>query len=350
MINVATILFSILALSILVVAHELGHFLAGKWLGFDIYEFAIGFGPKIFSKEKKGTKFSLRALPLGGFVAFDDEKNLESGELSFDKKPVWKRIVVVLAGPFMNVVAALLIIISLYTVSGIVRYDEPTQYYITSMEEGGPAYEAGMEAGDIFYMMEDKLVAGDYDVLTSALQDEDGLNVTVLRDGEQVEMYLVPEYSQADQRYMIDIELGQQYMREKVSFGSAMKEGTAEVFNMTKELVVFMGKLFFRGEGAKDVGSIVGAVDVMSTIVRQLDFYVFIYILAFISINLGLFNLIPFPPFDGFKVGMYLFEKVRGKKISIETQSKWSMAGFIILFALSAFLMYRDFARIFTGG
>ena len=350
MINVVTILFSILALSILVVAHELGHFLAGKWLGFDIYEFAIGFGPKIFKKEKKGTIFSLRALPLGGFVAFDDEKNLESGELSFDKKPVWKRIVVILAGPFMNVVAALLIIISLYAVSGVEKYDEPTQFFAASVDVGGPAYEAGMEAGDVFYKMNGELVGDNYEFLQSSLQDEDGLPVTMLRDGEEVDLFVVPAYSEADQKYMIDITLNQKYERVQVSFFGAVKEGTGEVFGMSKDLVVFMGKLFFRGEGAKDVGSIVGAVDVMSSIVRQLDFYFFLYILAFISINLGLFNLIPFPPFDGFKVGMYLFEKIRGKKISIEAQSRWSIAGFIILFALSAILMYRDFARIFTGG
>ena len=107
MINLVTILFAILALSILVVAHELGHFLSGKWLGFDIYEFAIGFGPKILKKERKGTIFSLRAFPLGGFVAFDDEKNVENGELSFDNKPIWKRLIVILAGPAMNIVAAI---------------------------------------------------------------------------------------------------------------------------------------------------------------------------------------------------------------------------------------------------
>ena len=350
MINIVTILFTILAISVLVVAHELGHFLAGRWLGFDVYEFAIGFGPKIFKREKKGTIFSLRALPLGGFVAFDDEKNVESGELSFDKKPIWKRIIVILAGPFMNIVAALIIMIGVYAVSGIDRTDQPAEYYVAGVEENSPAYEAGMETGDVFYMMENTPINGEYSVLSDALQDEDGLNITVLRDGEPLEVFVVPELNQEDGQYKIGIGVSQRYPREKVSFGQAIKSGTAEVFSMTKMLVVFLGKLIFKGEGAKDVGSIVGAVAVMSEVAQQMDIYYFLYILAFISINLGVFNLLPIPPCDGFKVLMYLFEGARGKKISFEAQMKIQLAGFILLFGLSAILIYRDIVRLITGG
>lgn len=350
MINIATILFTILAISILVVAHELGHFLAGKWLGFDIYEFAIGFGPKIFKKEKKGTTFSIRALPLGGFVAFDDEKNVENGELSFDEKPIWKRLIVILAGPFMNIVAALIIMIGMYTVSGIDRTDQPAEFFVSGIEIGGAAEQAGMMDGDVFYMMEDTVINGDYAVLSDALQDDDGLNITVLRDGEEVDLFLVPDYVEAEQRYIIGVGVSSRYPRESVSFGTAIVEGTKEVFSMTKMLVVFLGKLIFTGEGASDVGSVVGAVALMSEVAQQMDIYYFLYILAFISINLGVFNLLPIPPCDGFKVVMYLFEGIRGKKISFETQMKLQLAGFILLFGLSALLIYRDVVRIIAGG
>lgn len=350
MINIVTILFTILAISILVVAHELGHFLAGKWLGFDIYEFAIGFGPKILKKEKKGTTFSIRALPLGGFVAFDDEQNVENGELSFDKKPIWKRLIVILAGPFMNIVAALIIMIGMYAVSGIDREDLPAEHFVSAVASDGVAQEAGMIEGDVFYMMEDTLVNGDYDVIANALQDEDGLNVTMLRDGEQVEIFIVPDYIEEESRYIIGVSVSGRYPREQVSFGTAIVEGTKEVFSMTKMLVVFLGKLIFTGEGANDVGSVVGAVALMSEVAQQMDIYYFLYILAFISINLGIFNLLPIPPCDGFKVVMYLFEGIRGKKISFETQMKLQLAGFVILFGLSALLIYRDVVRIIAGG
>ncbi len=350
MINIATVLFTILALSILVVAHELGHFLAGKWLGFDIYEFAIGFGPKIFKKEKKGTIFSVRALPLGGFVAFDDEKNVENGELSFDKKPIWKRLIVILAGPFMNIVAALIIMIGVYTVSGVDKTDLPAEYFVSSVDEGTPAYEAGMLEGDVFYMMEDTLVDGDYDVISSALQDDDGLNITLLRDGNEVEVFIVPEYIESEQRYKIGIGVSSRYQREDVTFGKAIAAGTKEVYTMTQSLVVFLGDLVFRGEGAEDVGSIVGAVAVMSDVARQMDLYYFLYILAFVSINLGIFNLLPIPPTDGFKVLMFAYEGIRRKKIPFEVQMKIQFAGFVILFGLSIILIYRDVLRLVTGG
>ncbi len=350
MLDIATILFTILAISILVVAHELGHFLAGKWLGFDVFEFAIGFGPKIFKRVKKGTIFSIRALPLGGFVAFDDEKNVESGELSFDKKPIWKRLIVILAGPAMNIVAALIIMIGMYTFAGIDRIDQPAEYFVSGVDIGSPAYEAGIKDGDIFYMMENVPVNGDYEILSKALQDEDGLNITMLRDDEQVELFVVPQYDKVNEMYKIGVGVSSRYPREQVSFATAVTEGTKEVFNMTKTLVVFLGKLIFKGEGAKDVGSIVGAVAVMSDVAKEMDMYYFLYILAFVSINLGIFNLLPIPPCDGFRVVMYLFEGIRRKKISFETQMKLQMAGFILLFGLSILLIYRDVVRIITGG
>ena len=135
-----------------------------------------------------------------------------------------------------------------------------------------------------------------------------------------------------------------------MTFGGAIKAGFAETYNMTKSLVVFLGKLIFKGEGAKDVGSIVSAVVVMNDVAKQMDLYYFLYILAFVSINLGVFNLLPIPPMDGFRVVMYLYEGIRGKKIPFEVQMKLQMAGFILLFGLSAVLIYRDVVRYFIGG
>ena len=325
----------------------MGHFLAGRWLGFDVYEFAIGFGPKIFKKQKKGTIFSVRALPLGGFVAFDDEKNVENGELSFDKKPVWKRLMVILAGPVMNIVTALVIMIGIYTVAGV---DLPAEYFIESVDLDSPAYEAGMQEGDTFFIVEGVPVDGNYDVIINGLQSGDGVDITVLRDGEPVELFVTPEYIPEEERYKIGIGLEGRFERDDVTFGGAIKAGFAETYNMTKSLVVFLGKLIFKGEGAKDVGSIVSAVVVMNDVAKQMDLYYFLYILAFVSINLGVFNLLPIPPMDGFRVVMYLYEGIRGKKIPFEVQMKLQMAGFILLFGLSAVLIYRDVVRYFIGG
>jgi regulator of sigma E protease len=199
-------------------------------------------------------------------------------------------------------------------------------------------------------MMEDDLVAGDYEMLSDALQDEDGLNITILRDGEQIDVFVVPEFDDANSRYKIGVGVSNRYPRERVSIGQAVVEGTKEVFSMTKMLIVFLGKLIFTGEGAKDVGSIVGAVVIMNDVAQQMDLYYFLYILAFISVNLGIFNLLPIPPFDGFRVVMYLFEGIRGKKIAFETQMKIQFAGFVLLFGLSILLIYRDVVKIIAGG
>jgi len=250
----------------------------------------------------------------------------------------------------MNIIAALIIMIGVFTVSGVDLVDEPVEYYVSGVDEGGPAYDAGMQNGDVFYSMEGQLVDGNYDVISGSMQDEDGLNVTVIRDGEKVELFLLPEYIEAEGKYKVGIGVANRYQREKVSFFRAVQAGTVEVFSMTKELVVYLGKLVSTGEGAKDMGSIIGAVAVMSDVAQQMDIYYFLYILAFISINLGIINLLPIPPCDGSKVLMYLFEGIRGKKLSFETQMRIQVAGFIILFGLSIILMYRDVLRLVTGG
>lgn len=348
--TIVTVLFTILALSVLVFAHEMGHFFAGKWLGFDVHEFAIGFGPKILKKEKNGTIFSLRVVPLGGFVAFDDEKNIESGELSFDKKPIWKRMIVLVAGSFMNIVVAFFIMILVYSALGVPSQDLPADILIAQVEVDSPAQEAGLIAGDEFIEIDGVDVEGNSELLTEKLQTGESIDIVVIRNDELAYLRLVPEYSEADQRYMIGIGIVEAGQSVKGSVGQIISYSTKQVGYMIKTLLDFLGNLVFKGEGAKDVGSIVAAVVVMSDVAQKQTIFDFLYVLAFISINLGVFNLLPIPPCDGFKVGMYLYEAIRGKKIPLDTQMKIQFAGFVLLFGLSAFLVYRDVVNIFVGG
>lgn len=327
--------------------HEAGHFFAGKWLGFDIYEFGMGFGPKLATWNRKGVKFSIGAIPFGGFVAFDDEKNLESGELSFDTKPVWKRLIVVLAGPVMNIVIAFLIVVLLFSTFGVYTADTMPDAIVEYVNDGSPALESGLLAGDEFTEINGVDINNDYETLSKALQNEE-LDVTVLRDGQEVNLTINPDYDESGERYMIGITL--QMERERYPFGTSIKMAFQEVGNMIVALLQFFGNLVSTGQGAKDVSGIVGAVAIMSGVAQQQDFAYFLYLVAFISINLGVFNLLPIPPCDGFRVLMYLFEAIRGKKISVDTQMKIQAAGFFILFALAIIITYKDITGLVTGG
>lgn len=346
MLNIATIALAMFALGIMIFVHETGHYFAGKWLGFDIHEYSIGFGPKLLGREKNGTKFSLRAIPFGGYVAFDDEKNVELGELSFDKKPIWKRLIVVCAGSAMNIFLAYILVVILLATYG----DGSAIPIIAEVQEGTPAFEAGLLEGDEFVKYDGIDIDGDYDKLGDAIVNGDiePTEVIVLREDQQVTLSVTPYYNETENRNMIGITPKAAVV--VYSFVESLGEGFKVTGRLINELINFLGKLVFKGEGAKDVSGVVGAVAIMSDVAQSQDFATFLYMIAFISINLGVFNLLPIPPTDGAKVVMYAVEGISGKKISMEIQMKIQLAGFILFAGLFVLLTYRDIVRIVTGG
>jgi regulator of sigma E protease len=341
------VLLAIFMLSVMVIVHELGHYAVARAFGFPVYEFAVGFGPRILRRKNgSGTTFSLRAFPLGGFVAFENEETMASSSPSFNRKPLWQRFLVILAGPLTNILLAFLVAFFTLTVVG---------YPVSTAQVGGflehsPAREAGLEVGDVISEINGQQIDGDVELMIQCVQQNPGepIAITVERNGQLIGYTVTPYYSEEDQRWFVGIDLAQ--TTERYAVGPSIKAAAAWVWSMIGALLSFLAGLFTTGQGAGDVMGVVGAVNVMSTTARTQGASDFLTLVAFISMNFGVFNLIPFPALDGSKIVFMGVELVRRKPLAPEKEGFVQLIGLAVFVALFILLTYRDIVRLVTGG
>lgn len=339
--TVITIIAGLLLLTILVVAHEFGHFFVGKKCGIRIEEFAVGFGPKIISKIKNGIRYSVRALPLGGFVQFygEDEEKLKETN-AFNNRPIWQRALTLLAGPVMNLLLALVITVAVLTIYG------DYAPVVKTVTPGMSAEAAGMHAEDRIIAINDKKIDFSMEFSTAYLESgEESITISVLRNGDTLTF---------DMPFMFDEQgkklIGITYANERVQFGvfEALMLSFKWLFLIIAQLFTFLGDLIFRGQGAGDVAGPVGTISVIGMAIRS-GFEVVLRMAALLSINLGIMNLLPFPALDGGRLVFLGIEKLRGKPIAREKEGYINFAGLVVLFALMAVLTYQDISRLISG-
>jgi regulator of sigma E protease len=345
--NIGSVLLALLMLSVMITVHELGHFWMARLFGFPIFEFAVGFGPRILKrKTKKDTVISLRAFPFGGFVAFENEETVTSGNLTFNKKPLWQRFLVILAGPVTNILLAFLVAFITLSVVGL----PVSTTGVDGFSENSPAELAGLKRGDVIAAVNGQEIDGDVSLMRECVQQNPGepIALTVERDGQRLDFIVKPYYDEQSQSWMVGINLAQTTRR--FGPGQSVKAAAVWIGSMIGALVSFLVGLFTRGEGAGDVMGVVGAVTVMSNTAQTQHISDFLTLVAFISMNFGVFNLIPFPALDGSKIVLMGVELIRKKPISPEKEGIVQLIGLVIFFALFLLLTYRDIMRLITGG
>ena len=420
------IFIAVLALSIIIMIHELGHFIAAKAVGIRVLEFAIFMGPKLFSFEKNGTIYSIRAIPIGGFVSMEGEEKEVESETSYSGMPAWKKIIAVSAGPAANFIFALLILFILFISTG---YALDTN---TVMDTNGPAYQAGMRDGDKLVSIDGRRFYDPLD-LTILLYTSDSTPIDLVyeSDGEKITVPVVPEMS-GGVRYkvnffpidesnvvgelsddsngyiaglrvgdkivrvngttvtnrneiddvmqttaggdiVVDVQrnsadmsfsfasvkmedpeyynLGIYYNGSKTNIWTAFKHSVK--FSLSTLRAVLMS-ITWVVTGAVKFSEMMGPVGIVATIgetIKQDSFRLFIInlanMMAFISLNLGLMNLIPFPALDGSKIVIHTIEGIRRKPFPMEKTAWITIAGFILLMALLLFATFNDIVRLF---
>ncbi len=361
-----TLIVFILVFSVVVIAHEFGHFMVAKLNGIKVLEFAVGMGPTILKFTKGETKYVLKLLPLGGACMFEGEDGVYSEEQNKDKdtqeiknnaedKPegafndanVWARIATVFAGPFFNIILAFLLSLIVVGFSGVVT---PT---INGITEGYPAMEAGLQAGDIITEMNGENIYLQGEVsLVSALNKGEPIEIEYKRNGEVYKTTIVPKFSEEDNRYYIGFTIGEHY--ECKGF-DLIKYSAYEVrywLNATvKSLIMLVqGQLT-----ANDLSGPVGiAVTIDETIEQAKPYGVPTIVLTMInfavllSVNLGVMNLLPIPALDGGRLLFLFIEVLRGKPIPPEKEGVVHFIGFVALMILTVFVLYNDLTRIFS--
>ncbi len=337
-----SIFAALLLLSLLVMIHELGHYFAGRALGFSILEFSIGMGPKLIKKkDKRGTEFSIRAFPIGGMCRFEGEDETVVNEKSFNAQKVWKRIVVVLAGPLTNLVFAILL--AFVTLSAFGDYMPA----ILEVNQSSPAEAAGMLPGDVITEINGKPVRFYFQTVEMIQSAEsENLSLIVTRGGEEKQLILPNVFNEAQGKNVIGVTITTERM--KFSVGESALRSVNYVTATMVETFRFLGRAIQGDASSSDAAGPVAIVAIISEAVRSSGETV-LRQLVLISASLGIMNLLPIPAMDGGRLVFMLIEVVRGKPISQEKEGLIHFIGLILLFGLIILLTFNDITNLIRG-
>ncbi len=345
--NILSIIAALLLLGVFITVHELGHFLVARLLKFRILEFAVGMGPKIWGKEKNGTLFSLRALPLGGMCRFygEDEGVADGG--GFNDQKVWKRILVVLSGPLCNLIMALLL--GTVILMGYGVYTNETQVRVEELSSpSAPAAVSGVETGDVIIAVDGvKVITNDEALTAIGAAKAEGLTLTVLRDGAEKEILVADIYNQQEDKNMLGVMVGTYYLREKQGLFDAISGTFSYAGMVIKETFGVLGRLITGKVEQGEVGGVVAIVATVSYAVRT-NLEMVLQMAMLISISLGIMNLLPIPALDGGRLVFLMIEGIRRKPISPEKEGMVHFIGFALLMVLMVFLVFSDI-RMLSG-
>ena len=321
----------IVVFSVLVFIHELGHYLAAKLNGIIVYEFAVGMGPKLFSKQYGETIYSLRALPIGGYVRMNEDELESEDPRSFVNKKPWRRFTVIIAGPLMNFILAVVLLTGAHSFTGV-----PTNV-IGDVVENMPAAIAGFEAGDKIVEIEGvKTKSWEAVIREVGKYKDQKINITVVRDGAELDFAMAPVYDASQNKTMIGITTSVTKNIFVVTSYSVRLIG-----NVIQNMVNYIGTLFVGKADLNQVAGIVGIAQMVGEATRNgiLDI---MFLAALLSINLGIINLVPFPALDGGRLVFIIFEMIFRRPVPKNLEAYVHLAGFVVLMGLMIMLFTRE--------
>ena len=345
-----TILFAILFFSLIIFVHELGHFLTARFFKVTVHEFAIGMGPKILSWGKKETKYSIRAIPVGGYCKMEGEDEDSDNEGSFSRKPWYARLIILASGAGMNIILGFVVCIVYVSVLSSYTGSVVT----TSVESVIAEAEAAnyIRPGDKIVEINGSDVNINRDIDFAIMRaGKKPLDIVVERNGEEksftVNPYVVKDEKGNEQAY-----IGVSLMTEKPGVINVLHESLFQTIWMGKTVFVSLGMIISGEAGMNEVSGPVGVVSTMSSVAQYGGIIALINLLmmgSLISINIGIMNLLPLPALDGGRILFVLIEAIRRKPIPPEKEGIVHTIGIILLFGLMIFATWNDIMRLISG-
>lgn len=336
-----TILAAIFVFGVLVTVHELGHFITAKMTGMKVEEFAIGFGPNIYQQKDGDTLYSLRAIPLGGYnkiAGMDPEDPWEPN--GFKAKSIPARMLVILAGSLMNFILPVILFSGIFMIEGIEKpVDKPVLGYVV---EDRAAYNAGLEVGDRILTINGAPMENWNDVVTTLRANgTKEVTITAERAGAVNTYKMLPEYNEELGRALIGI--SPQFVKERLGVVDSIKLG----FTSTQKVIVMMVEGLQRivtGKASADVSGPIGVAQMAGQVAAE-GLLPLLNFVAFLSINLGVINLLPLPALDGGHFMLLLYEGLRGKPLGAKAMNNIQTIGIALILAITIFSTFKDITR-----
>lgn len=332
-----TIISSIIIFLLVILIHEFGHFIVAKMNGVSVLEFSIGMGPKLFQRESNGTLYSLRVLPVGGYCQLEGEDEENDSPNSLNNQSPLVRLKVILAGAIMNFILAFILLILLMSVSRV-------STEVSGVIKDSPAYSSGIQTGDQIVSINGENVSDGEELLKSIKESKGDLNIGVIRDSQSKNIKVTPRLENNIRK--IGVNFQEEYNIKNFSIVKGFKKGLITFLNLTGMLYKFLGMLITGQLGLRGVSGPVGVVKEIGNAAKT-GVANLIFLLAYININLGVFNLLPIPALDGGRAIFILIEMIFGKKISQEKEGYIHMVGLILLLALIAIVTIKDVIKLF---
>ncbi len=345
-------------LGVLIFFHELGHFLVARLFGVGVEKFSLGFGPRLFGKKIGLTDYRVSAIPLGGFVKMvgEDptaEMDPQDIPISFTHKHVFKRMLIVAAGPAFNLLLAVIIFYGIFQISGTYIL-KPS---IGGVQENSPAETAGLQAGDMITAIDGTPVTS-WEEMAAMITASGGRSMAITIQRPEWDVFTATVsprvtttknlFGEDIQRYIIGISSAGEVVNQRLNPIESLVESFKETYNITKLTIVSIVKLIQGTVSTKTLGGPIMIAELAGQQAREGAINL-IFFIALLSINLAIINFLPIPVLDGGHLLFFLIEAIIGRPLSIRMREIAQQAGIFILIMLMIFVFYNDISRIFSS-
>jgi len=347
--TILTIVALLIVLGVVVFVHEAGHFMAARWAGVRVDAFSIGFGPALVKwHDKHNTVWKLCALPLGGYVSIYGQEDMfnrkKYQDLPKDKKvghylsvPAWKQFIIIAAGVFMNFMLAW----AIYSADFMFRPRNIQLPVVGQVVRDSVAFNAGVKAGDVIMKIDGENISnwGEL-IIAKELADKHDAHVLIARKDRLINVTLIPA-----ERWGLIADGSKTMFRNKGFFG-AIYSGLRETYHQSKTLLIVLKQIVTGERSSKQLGSFITIAQV-SGHALEAGFFIFLSIIALISVNLAVINLLPLPVLDGGYLLILIIEAITRRKLGGKAMEITIVIGWILILLLFAFTMWNDIARVF---
>lgn len=353
LVNILLIVIAVFLFAFVIFFHEFGHFFTAKLCKIKVNEFAIGMGPKIFRRTKGETSYSLRLLPIGGYCAMEGEDEASEDEHAFGNRPLWQRMLVIVAGAVMNIILGLLMMAVILSTQ-----KEFATTTISAFDAGSALEEAGLMVGDRVMKIDDFTIYNARDLSFGlGMADPAHMEITVEREGKPLTLTDIRLRTTTLENGRTEVKQDFYVMPGHRTLGNVLTRSVSETYSMMRMVFESLKGIVNGRFGLKDLAGPVGTAQIIAEAASSglMDGFGeavmnILMVMILVTVNLGIVNLLPIPALDGGRLLFLLYELIFRKPVPPKYEGWIHTAGFVLLMLLMVVVAFHDIVRLVTGG